>query len=300
MAPNSQFITSSDGAKIYADATGNPDKPSIVFVHGLSYSSVVFDSIFSDERFSNEFYLVRYDMRGHGRSAKPDTIEGYSSKLFADDFAAIKKEFGLRRPILVGWSLGATVAADMASYLPDGTLVAIVHLNAVPYMGPILQRSNTPTIAKVSPGLYGEDSVQASVKSIPDLFDAQFIDPSTIPWELKCLWTGMASCQTPAHRTFISTRAQDPTRLLELGKNGLPLLILNGTEDKLINSKVIVAEMQLHFKNLEVSWIEKGGDHAVFYENAGEVIDAITKFARMELTNPLSLILSINVAIVLT
>ena len=42
-------------------------------------------------------------MRGHGRSGKPDTIEGYSSKLFADDFSAILKAYGVFRPVVVGW-----------------------------------------------------------------------------------------------------------------------------------------------------------------------------------------------------
>ncbi|KAI5117032.1 hypothetical protein M0805_002248 [Coniferiporia weirii] len=279
MAPNSQFITSSDGAKIYADATGNPDKPSIVFVHGLSYSSVVFDSIFSDEGFSNEFYLVRYDMRGHGRSAKPDTIEGYSSILYADDFAAIKKAFGLRRPILVGWSLGATVAVDIVSHLPDDTIAGIVYLNAVPYIGSIIQRIGTPTIYDILPRLLCEDSVQTSIKAIADLYDGLFMDPSTIPWELKCLWTGMGICQTPAHRTFVMTRPQDPKKLFELGENGFPVLILNGTKDKIVCSDFVVAEMQPLFKNLELALIEKGGSHAVFYENTEEVMDRITKFA---------------------
>ena len=42
-------------------------------------------------------------MRGHGQSDKPDSSEGYASKLYADDFEAVMKAFNLRKPVVVGW-----------------------------------------------------------------------------------------------------------------------------------------------------------------------------------------------------
>ena len=42
-------------------------------------------------------------MRGHGRSGKPETEDRHTSKHYADDFAAVAKEFQLVRPIFVGW-----------------------------------------------------------------------------------------------------------------------------------------------------------------------------------------------------
>lgn len=56
---NNKLVTSSDGAKIYADAVGNPKNPSVVFIHGVSLSCVVFDNIFFDTDFPDSFYLVR-------------------------------------------------------------------------------------------------------------------------------------------------------------------------------------------------------------------------------------------------
>ena len=49
------------------------------------------------------YLQVRYDMRGHGRTVKPDSIDGYASDLYAADFAAVMDEFKVKRPILVGW-----------------------------------------------------------------------------------------------------------------------------------------------------------------------------------------------------
>ena len=46
---------------------------------------------------------VRYDMRGHGRSSMPTSLDGYASDLYAADFSAVMDEYKVRRPILIGW-----------------------------------------------------------------------------------------------------------------------------------------------------------------------------------------------------
>jgi pimeloyl-ACP methyl ester carboxylesterase len=54
-----KYLTSSDGATIYADAVGDPRKPSVIFIHGAALSAVVFDGIFDHSVYRTEFYLVR-------------------------------------------------------------------------------------------------------------------------------------------------------------------------------------------------------------------------------------------------
>ena len=118
---DARYLTSPDGTVIYADAIGNPSKPHIVFVHGLSLSGAVFDNVFTDTRYHSEFYMVstvpryiflqavilflqvRYDMRGHGRSGKPEADEGYLSQRYAEDYQAVSQAFHLKRPVFVGW-----------------------------------------------------------------------------------------------------------------------------------------------------------------------------------------------------
>ena len=104
---DARYLTSPDGTVIYADAIGNPKMPHLVFVHGLSLSTVVFDCIFSDPRYTASQYLVRYDTRGHGRSGKPRNAEADASERFAQDFATVVQAFDLKRLTIVGWSLGS-------------------------------------------------------------------------------------------------------------------------------------------------------------------------------------------------
>ena len=52
------FIQSKDGARVYADAAGDPPKPCLVFIHGLGLSSSVFNNLFQDKTLFDQFYLV--------------------------------------------------------------------------------------------------------------------------------------------------------------------------------------------------------------------------------------------------
>lgn len=57
-ASESKVVVSKDGIEIYADAVGDPTKPALVFIHGFSLSSIVFDSIFADHLWTDYVYLV--------------------------------------------------------------------------------------------------------------------------------------------------------------------------------------------------------------------------------------------------
>ena len=52
-------MTSKDGTTIYADAIGDPSKPSLVFVHGYALSGDVFNNIFAEPKYREDHYLVR-------------------------------------------------------------------------------------------------------------------------------------------------------------------------------------------------------------------------------------------------
>lgn len=56
--PITKVITSTDGVIIYSDAIGDPTKPSVVFIHGISLSGACFDNLFADKSLLDKFYLV--------------------------------------------------------------------------------------------------------------------------------------------------------------------------------------------------------------------------------------------------
>ncbi|KAJ7590464.1 hypothetical protein C8J56DRAFT_888615 [Mycena floridula] len=106
-------LTSRDDTKIHASAVGDPDKPAMIVIHGACLGALVFDAVFTDPRWLEAMYLVRfvqnrvfgrgdelrlqirYDVRGHARSKilKPETEEWRESQCFAEDFEAVVNAF---------------------------------------------------------------------------------------------------------------------------------------------------------------------------------------------------------------
>ena len=100
---DTKILASTDGTKIYAEAVGNPGHPALVLVHGLGLTGAAFDKQFEDPRLSDSLYLVRYDMRGHGRSGMPVEAAAYESIRHAQDFKVICEAYGLVKPNVLAW-----------------------------------------------------------------------------------------------------------------------------------------------------------------------------------------------------
>ena len=103
MAGDERILTSLDGTNIWAEAAGDPANPAVVFIPGLACSALLFDKQFQDQALLDKLYLVRYELRGHGRSGTPEGIEAYAGTLQAEDFRAVCEAFQLRRPWVYGW-----------------------------------------------------------------------------------------------------------------------------------------------------------------------------------------------------
>jgi len=103
MTNKGQLIASADGTKIWAQAAGNPAKPAVVFIHGFSCTALNFKNQFSDPKLLENLYLVRYEVRGHGRSGQPLEEKDYESARHAEDFKAVMDTFSVVKPFLAGW-----------------------------------------------------------------------------------------------------------------------------------------------------------------------------------------------------
>ncbi|CDO71826.1 hypothetical protein BN946_scf184939.g50 [Trametes cinnabarina] len=114
------MANSGDDTLVCTESAGDPTKPAIVFLHGLANCAAAWDGHFADPYLFQNFFLVRYDMRGHGMSGKPFEPEDYESIRFAEGFKAVCDGYGLKKPFFAGWSLGGSVVVDIvAAYGPS-------------------------------------------------------------------------------------------------------------------------------------------------------------------------------------
>lgn len=277
--PIEKIVQSSDGTAIWAEAVGDPSKPSILFAHGLWLSAGVFDDVFRDERLLDNAYLVRYDMRGHGRSGKP-AEEAYTSALLADDYAAVLRAFNLQRPLHVGWSYGAAIATDVCANISPPPMSGLVFLSSLPSVAPeVLFTVATPTVVGLQPGLNTTSDAALYAQTKIDLIDSLFADPDNVPFALKTSLIGQSVMQRAALGGVLLSRAQDPAKLFEAGKAGMPLLILHGTGDKIMSGDGAVEALTPHFSDMDVRMYE-GAGHALFHDKQDEVITEILVFLK--------------------
>ncbi len=85
------------------------DGPPIVMTHGTGFHARVWDSI---ARRLPGRRVIALDLRGHGRSSKPD--EPYWWSKFSDDTAGLIEALDLREVVGVGHSMGGYTIADAA------------------------------------------------------------------------------------------------------------------------------------------------------------------------------------------
>lgn len=119
-----EYIVRDMARLAYAEmGTGNR---SLVFVHGWTCNHSHFSP--QMDAFAEDYHVVAVDLRGHGRSDKPQME--YTLGLFAEDLAAICKDLMLEKPIVVGHSMGGTIALEIATRYPD-LLSGIVLIDTV-------------------------------------------------------------------------------------------------------------------------------------------------------------------------
>lgn len=96
------------GTGIFYERSG--DGPSVLFVHGMCGDA----ESWADQvrRLSDRYDCVRYDRRGHTRSARGEAV--ITDGRHADDAAVLIEALGLAPCLVVGSSGGAKIALDLA------------------------------------------------------------------------------------------------------------------------------------------------------------------------------------------
>jgi pimeloyl-ACP methyl ester carboxylesterase len=110
-----------DGRTVaYVDTEGTGR--TVVLIHGFTDSSRSFAPL---EPYLADMRLIMPDLRGHGDSHRPE--DAYRIVDFAEDIACLMEALVLRDALVVGHSLGAMVALDLAASRPNlvGALITI-------------------------------------------------------------------------------------------------------------------------------------------------------------------------------
>lgn len=131
-------VRTPDGLTISAEEDGKRSGPAILFIHGLAHSRASWVRQL-DSPLAQEFHLIAYDLRGHGRSDKPTDDAFYTEgKRWGDELAAVIDAAHVRKPILVAWSLGGVVVINYLRDHGDRNISGVVFVDAVTHFSPEL------------------------------------------------------------------------------------------------------------------------------------------------------------------
>jgi len=106
-----------DGITLAYIDTGDPTGPPVVLIHG--YTDNARDWVPMLPYLSKRFRLILVDLRGHGKSSKPECC--YTRLDFAYDIKLLLDALSIRRADVVGHSLGSIIAQTFAEYWPERT-----------------------------------------------------------------------------------------------------------------------------------------------------------------------------------
>ncbi|MFM0239851.1 alpha/beta fold hydrolase [Paraburkholderia phytofirmans] len=111
----SQGYLDAGGVKTRYMASGSPDKPLLLCLHGVGGHAEAYSRNFGPH--GEHFWVVAIDMLGHGWTDKP-AID-YQVKDYAEHVLAVLKALGRERAHITGESLGGWVATYLAVHHPE-------------------------------------------------------------------------------------------------------------------------------------------------------------------------------------
>lgn len=164
--PSPSAYANFDGAQVHYESHGNGSDV-ILFVHGWACSAAFWEQsvyAFRDHR------TLAIDLPGHGSSDKPHVA--YQVRYFAQSIEAVMRHAHAKRAVIVGHSMGASVAREFYRLYPGKTL-GLVFVDGLPWIEAVGDkneleavdliaslRANYPTIA--------ERQISAMLKPVQD------------------------------------------------------------------------------------------------------------------------------------
>jgi pimeloyl-ACP methyl ester carboxylesterase len=178
-------VTLSDGIKLAYVETGDPRGPAVVLIHG--YTDNARDWVPLIPYLSRRDRLIVVDIRGHGRSSKPECC--YSRLDFAYDIKLLLDALKVNRADIVGHSLGSIVAQTFAEYWPERTRKVVLI-------------SSTGGARPGAPAITPHIDYASEIRKLKEPIDPD--SPFMVAW-----W----SSPTPVSEAFIRRQRQDSARI---------------------------------------------------------------------------------------
>ena len=276
-------VRSKDGLRLHTEVFGPEDGYPIVLAHGITCALRVWAYQIAD--LSNDYRVIAFDHRGHGKSAVPSRRQRYGLDFLAADLDSVLEATlaPFERAVIAGHSMGGIAITSWAERYPErvqqradaaalintttGDLLRNVQLLPVPQQladvrvraagtllktfgaAPLLRAVDRPSRRFVSTIAVGRDADPAVAEFIYELF-------TSTPPAGRGGWA----------RTLVDALGPE-----HIGLNNLtvPTLVIGSTKDRLL-PMVSTRHIAKMAPNL-ASFVELPGGHCAIVEHPDEV-----------------------------
>jgi len=260
------------GTKIFYERRGRSGD-TIVLLHNTFCDHRVFEGV--AERLRKSFRLILVDFRGHGQSPMP--AKYYTAEDLAVDVVSILNEERVEKALIVGVSIGATVALELALGVP-GRLAGIALLGATARPNEGRDAARNSALAPLV-RIFG---VRGPILALGmrTLFGGTFRDRSRREKEARqafAYWRGRIGGMS-AKAAYASLRAwcRRPSYLGRLSGVTLPALVVAGEEDVACRLDE-GAELARSMPRARLVRVPAG--HMMAVEKPGDIAEALEEFA---------------------
>lgn len=275
--PLGQFVEI-DGRNVHAVVTGQG--PDLVLIHGASGNLRDFTFRFVD-RVKDRYRVIAFDRPGLGYS---DAVPGGDSPAVqARALRAAAAKLGVRRPIVLGQSYGASVALAWALDAPDAAAgLVLVSGTTLPWPDE-LDATNAvvstararAALAPLLSSLVNETAATGSLRTVfsPQRPPAGYADYVGVGLALRPETIRNNARQIAALRANLARMSQ------RYGTLRLPVEIVHGDADRVVDPDIHAAPLARRTPGANLVLLP-GAGHMPHHTHAAEVVAAIDRAAR--------------------
>ncbi|TDV57794.1 alpha/beta fold hydrolase [Actinophytocola oryzae] len=209
-----------DGGDVHVCRDGPRDAPALLLIHGSAASTRSWDPLVP--LLTDAHHVVRIDLLGHGRSAKPTGVS-YEIPDQADRVGSALDRLGVEHAVVVGHSTGGSVATALVENRPD-LVTALVLVDTGPHLGAYIAQDFAFGPEQWAE-LTGEQVRHATSTAVSR---PGYRVPQDVVDDVRAMTYHTFTTTMACARDYLVRRPL-PDRLMTLGK---PLLVIFGEDDR--------------------------------------------------------------------
>jgi pimeloyl-ACP methyl ester carboxylesterase len=253
-----------NGTKLYYEMKGKG--PAIVFIHSGGFDRRIWDDQFFP--FSDRYTVIRYDVRGYGKSTAP--TKPYSDD---EDLYQLLKYLKVQKVHLIGLSMGGRIAIDFTLTHPE--MVASLTAAAPGLSGFPFTPDDTIELMKIIYSIQNDDGTPAGEAWLRSAYNAAAMENPAVAAKLRPI--AIENSRAWLINIFFP-RPPFPLAAQRLSEIRVPTLVIRGDRDVPTITKIVDA-LEKNVPGAK-KMIIPGAGHMVNVEKPGEFNSAVLDFLR--------------------